>query len=463
MRLVKRFYALITILLFLSVSYFFLVADKRSTKLPDNKPFNTSKEVNRFIKQLFPNEEISELNTIEIEILFKNRNEKNVIELEEVNIHQVSLIYQKNGILKAINWFKCKPSQQIDLSTKPFFILNREIVNSKFFIVYNKSPLKIVPLKLYEYNDFLIGKAVEDKIKTVIVIILLTILLVSLFTYFMIGNFYSIMFSIYLVFCLLSNLVYSGFANNFWPFNISYVSDHFLGLSLSSHLLLMSCFLVYLVSKMEKNLNYYLSFLPLIISSIFLFCSIFFNSFILLKYLLVFAFTLCFIFTIYYPKVFSEFKNREAYWFNYCAILCFMVLFILSSLKYLDVIGSSTILNIIIKTLFLSHIVNLFFAFVLISKNRIIQRITTQIILVDKVDNEVESFLGYESIPKILGELTEKEYIVLEFIAKGLKDQEIADRCYVSLNTIKTHKQRLYKKLEINNRSQATQLFLKND
>lgn len=51
--------------------------------------------------------------------------------------------------------------------------------------------------------------------------------------------------------------------------------------------------------------------------------------------------------------------------------------------------------------------------------------------------------------------LSKRELEVLELMAKGLSNQEVADQLFVSLNTIKTHISRLFDKLEVKRRTQA--------
>lgn len=51
--------------------------------------------------------------------------------------------------------------------------------------------------------------------------------------------------------------------------------------------------------------------------------------------------------------------------------------------------------------------------------------------------------------------LTQQEQIILHFIAAGLSRKEIAAQLVVSLNTIKTHTQNLYGKLQAHSRKQA--------
>jgi LuxR family transcriptional regulator, maltose regulon positive regulatory protein len=56
----------------------------------------------------------------------------------------------------------------------------------------------------------------------------------------------------------------------------------------------------------------------------------------------------------------------------------------------------------------------------------------------------------------LLDDLTERELEVLALMAEGLTNQAIADRLYVSINTVKTHAKHIYEKLGVRNRAQAT-------
>ncbi len=61
-----------------------------------------------------------------------------------------------------------------------------------------------------------------------------------------------------------------------------------------------------------------------------------------------------------------------------------------------------------------------------------------------------------ESILQELG-ISKREYDVLELIAKGHTNQEVADKLFVSPNTVKTHLANLFAKLDVNRRTQAIQ------
>jgi two-component system, NarL family, response regulator LiaR len=54
--------------------------------------------------------------------------------------------------------------------------------------------------------------------------------------------------------------------------------------------------------------------------------------------------------------------------------------------------------------------------------------------------------------------ITQRELEVLELIAKGMSNREIAGKLFVSENTVKTHSSRVFDKLGAKRRTQAVQL-----
>ncbi len=67
------------------------------------------------------------------------------------------------------------------------------------------------------------------------------------------------------------------------------------------------------------------------------------------------------------------------------------------------------------------------------------------------------SFILNELRLRELG-ITRRELEILELIANGLSNREIAERLFVSENTVKTHSSRLFDKLSAKRRTQAVQL-----
>ncbi len=68
----------------------------------------------------------------------------------------------------------------------------------------------------------------------------------------------------------------------------------------------------------------------------------------------------------------------------------------------------------------------------------------------------VAEFQPKEEAMKRLG-ITPRELDVLEQMAQGLSNQEIAEKLFVSLNTVKTHSSNVFSKLDAQRRTQAIQ------
>ncbi len=53
--------------------------------------------------------------------------------------------------------------------------------------------------------------------------------------------------------------------------------------------------------------------------------------------------------------------------------------------------------------------------------------------------------------------ISKREHEVLLLMAQGFSNQEVADKLFVSLNTVKTHSSKLFEKLNVQRRTQAVQ------
>ncbi len=85
---------------------------------------------------------------------------------------------------------------------------------------------------------------------------------------------------------------------------------------------------------------------------------------------------------------------------------------------------------------------------------------TKQMIVVKEVPVAVAAggpFIADEKKREDLG-ITRREFEILELIAQGMSNREIAEKLYVSENTVKTHSSRVFDKLGARRRTQAVQL-----
>jgi len=69
------------------------------------------------------------------------------------------------------------------------------------------------------------------------------------------------------------------------------------------------------------------------------------------------------------------------------------------------------------------------------------------------VNNNRDFVLNEKEVQRL--DLSKRELEVLQLMAQGLSNQEIAERLFVSLSTIKTHSTNLFEKLDVKRRTQA--------
>ena len=73
-----------------------------------------------------------------------------------------------------------------------------------------------------------------------------------------------------------------------------------------------------------------------------------------------------------------------------------------------------------------------------------------------EVSEKLEHRHEVEEEFRLFEELTSRENEVLLLIAQGKSNQEIADECFITLKTVKTHVSNILSKLQVEDRTQAT-------
>jgi two-component system, NarL family, response regulator LiaR len=72
----------------------------------------------------------------------------------------------------------------------------------------------------------------------------------------------------------------------------------------------------------------------------------------------------------------------------------------------------------------------------------------------------VASFASLSNENALIETLSDREKMVLEKLAKGLIGKEVADELQISGGTVRKHVQNIYKKLQVNTRVEAVNLYL---
>jgi two-component system, NarL family, response regulator LiaR len=84
-------------------------------------------------------------------------------------------------------------------------------------------------------------------------------------------------------------------------------------------------------------------------------------------------------------------------------------------------------------------------------------RIEKEVVLVEKTVNVAPGNFEVNTAEMEKRGISNRELEVLQLVAQGLSNQEIADKLFVSLSTVKTHTSNLFLKLEVTRRTQAVQ------
>lgn len=67
----------------------------------------------------------------------------------------------------------------------------------------------------------------------------------------------------------------------------------------------------------------------------------------------------------------------------------------------------------------------------------------------------IEAFAVKEKTNEYFQELSKREQEILEQLSRGFQYKEIADKLFISLDTVRTHIRNIYEKLQVNNRTAA--------
>jgi len=82
---------------------------------------------------------------------------------------------------------------------------------------------------------------------------------------------------------------------------------------------------------------------------------------------------------------------------------------------------------------------------------------TKETVVIKEVPVPTREFVMDQARLEQLG-ITAREFEILELIARGMSNREIAEKLFVSENTVKTHSSRLFDKLSAKRRTQAVQI-----
>ncbi|MCD2256179.1 response regulator [Agrilactobacillus fermenti] len=76
-------------------------------------------------------------------------------------------------------------------------------------------------------------------------------------------------------------------------------------------------------------------------------------------------------------------------------------------------------------------------------------------VLEPEVTTKMMNHISHQNKPELYDDLTKREQEVLQLIAQGKSNQEIADELFITLKTVKTHVSNILSKLQVEDRTQA--------
>jgi DNA-binding CsgD family transcriptional regulator len=160
----------------------------------------------------------------------------------------------------------------------------------------------------------------------------------------------------------------------------------------------------------------------------------------------------------YYRK--KYFSSMLRFWHKYKMIVLYaasmvLLLVLLQILQYKLVLLSHSYEIYILCIALLFTGLGIWLALKLMKPKKEIQTVVVEKTVMVKELSEAD-LLQIEKQKQQLG-LSSRELEVLQLMAEGLSNQEIADRLFLSLPTIKTHTSNLFLKLDVKRRTQAVE------
>jgi DNA-binding NarL/FixJ family response regulator len=86
----------------------------------------------------------------------------------------------------------------------------------------------------------------------------------------------------------------------------------------------------------------------------------------------------------------------------------------------------------------------------------------TKLVFEDFYTNEKTDKGEKQERKKLSGDLTKREYEVLEWVAQGKSNKEVADHLFISVKTVETHKMHILEKLGLKNTAEVVKYAIKN-